>query len=270
MRLGDAGAEREHSLESKISYYVVYRGRSGRDARSGGFFECAMKARSGPPDFASDLAPIGARSAIVDSRFWSDGVTVASEQLSGAGPSAISSSASYQISAAIDECKAAAANPLRTGAWFLGGTGLWAKAVRKRRDEGLGSTRSSRALAGIILPPHSSEESPSMPHLAALQRASFPCEGRCGFPPGGIGAAQRISEWIGSGGSGAGASRISAGARDPARNDRHSNNARCRHDGIGAQGSGSAARGRVRAGGRTATHTAGQPALRQCCRPPPR
>jgi hypothetical protein len=35
VRLGDADAEREHSLESKSSYAVVYRGRTGRDARPG-------------------------------------------------------------------------------------------------------------------------------------------------------------------------------------------------------------------------------------------
>jgi uncharacterized protein len=46
--LGDAQAERDHQLESKISYPVVYRGRGGRDARSGGFFECTVKTRAGP------------------------------------------------------------------------------------------------------------------------------------------------------------------------------------------------------------------------------
>jgi uncharacterized protein len=46
--LGDTQAERDHQLESKISFPVVYRGRGGRDARSGGFFECTMKTRAGP------------------------------------------------------------------------------------------------------------------------------------------------------------------------------------------------------------------------------
>jgi DUF1680 family protein len=84
VRLGDADAEREHSLESKISYAVVYRGRTGRDARSGGFFECVMKARPG--------------ALILQSTYWGeerdrrftilvDGVNVAGEQLNGAGPS---------------------------------------------------------------------------------------------------------------------------------------------------------------------------------------
>ncbi len=84
VRLGDADAEREHSLESKISYAVVYRGRTGRDARSGGFFECSVNARPGP--------------LILQATYWGeerdrrftirvDGVAVASEQLSGAGPS---------------------------------------------------------------------------------------------------------------------------------------------------------------------------------------
>jgi uncharacterized protein len=46
--LGDANAEREHQLESKISYAVVYRGRTGRDARAGGFFACTLKTRPRP------------------------------------------------------------------------------------------------------------------------------------------------------------------------------------------------------------------------------
>ena len=84
VHLGDANAERDHALESKISYPVVYRGRAGRDARSGGFFECTMKARPGP--------------LILQAIYWGeerdrrftilvDGVALASEQLSGAGPS---------------------------------------------------------------------------------------------------------------------------------------------------------------------------------------
>jgi uncharacterized protein len=84
VRLGDADAERDHSLESKISSPVVYRGRAGRDARSGGFFECTMKARPGP--------------LILQATYWGeerdrrftilvDGITAAREQLSGAGPS---------------------------------------------------------------------------------------------------------------------------------------------------------------------------------------
>ncbi len=84
VRLGDADAEREHLLESKISYAVVYRGRAGRDARSGGFFECTVKARPGP--------------LILQATYWGeerdrrfkiliDGVVMAGEQLSGLGPS---------------------------------------------------------------------------------------------------------------------------------------------------------------------------------------
>jgi DUF1680 family protein len=84
MRLGDADAEREHSLESKISYAVVYRGRAGRDARSGGFFECTMKARGSPLTLQATYW-----GEERDRRFkiLVDGVIVASEQLSGAGPS---------------------------------------------------------------------------------------------------------------------------------------------------------------------------------------
>jgi hypothetical protein len=84
IRLGDENAEREHSLESKISYSVVYRGRAGRDARSGGFFECTMKARPGPLTLQATYW-----GEERDRRFkiLIDGTIVASEQLSGAGSS---------------------------------------------------------------------------------------------------------------------------------------------------------------------------------------
>lgn len=47
-RLGDETDEAAHGLTSKISYAVVYRGRKGRDARTGGFFEFTMKSGTGP------------------------------------------------------------------------------------------------------------------------------------------------------------------------------------------------------------------------------
>jgi len=84
VRLGDADAEREHSMESKISYPVVYRGRAGRDARSGGFFECTMKARPGPLTLQ---ATYWGEERDRRFRILVDGGVVASEQLSGAGPS---------------------------------------------------------------------------------------------------------------------------------------------------------------------------------------
>ena len=46
-RLGDGKDEAAHELTSKISYPVVYRGRKGRDARTGGFFEFTMKSGTG-------------------------------------------------------------------------------------------------------------------------------------------------------------------------------------------------------------------------------
>lgn len=84
VRLGDAEAERAHLLESKISYAVVYRGRPGRDARSGGFFECTVKSMPGP--------------LILQATYWGeerdrrftifvDGSILAGEQLDGSGPS---------------------------------------------------------------------------------------------------------------------------------------------------------------------------------------
>ncbi|HTD75571.1 MAG TPA: glycoside hydrolase family 127 protein [Steroidobacteraceae bacterium] len=84
VRLGDASAEREHSLESKISYPVVYRGRTGRDARTGGFFECTVKTRPGPLTLQATYW-----GEERDRRFTvlADGVALASEQLNGSGPS---------------------------------------------------------------------------------------------------------------------------------------------------------------------------------------
>ncbi|MET0534795.1 MAG: glycoside hydrolase family 127 protein [Steroidobacter sp.] len=48
MHLGEMQPERDHGLTSEISYPVVYRGRQGRDARTGGFFSFRMKTRPGP------------------------------------------------------------------------------------------------------------------------------------------------------------------------------------------------------------------------------
>ena len=48
MHLGEMQPERDHNLTSEISYPVVYRGRQGRDARTGGFFAFRMKTRPGP------------------------------------------------------------------------------------------------------------------------------------------------------------------------------------------------------------------------------
>jgi hypothetical protein len=83
VRLGDADAEREHQLESKMSYPVVYRGHPGRDARSGGFFECNVKTRPGPLTLKATYW-----GEERDRRFTVlvDGVVLASEQLNGAGP----------------------------------------------------------------------------------------------------------------------------------------------------------------------------------------
>ncbi len=47
MHLGEMQPERDHNLASDISYPVTYRGRNGRDARSGGYFEFTMQTRPG-------------------------------------------------------------------------------------------------------------------------------------------------------------------------------------------------------------------------------
>ncbi|WP_294197867.1 glycoside hydrolase family 127 protein [uncultured Sphingomonas sp.] len=48
MHLGEMQPERDHQLTSEISYPLVYRGRNGRDARTGGFFEFTMAVKPGP------------------------------------------------------------------------------------------------------------------------------------------------------------------------------------------------------------------------------
>jgi DUF1680 family protein len=48
MHLGEMQPERDHALTSEISYPVSYRGRNGRDARSGGYFEFTLTLKPGP------------------------------------------------------------------------------------------------------------------------------------------------------------------------------------------------------------------------------
>ncbi|MYN20446.1 glycoside hydrolase family 127 protein [Rugamonas sp. FT107W] len=48
MHLGEMQPERDHDLQSAISYPVAYRGRNGRDARTGGYFSFRMKCADGP------------------------------------------------------------------------------------------------------------------------------------------------------------------------------------------------------------------------------
>lgn len=48
MHLGEMQPERDHNLVSEISYPVTYRGRKGRDARAGGYFEFTLQTKPGP------------------------------------------------------------------------------------------------------------------------------------------------------------------------------------------------------------------------------
>lgn len=48
MHLGEMQPERDHELQADISYPVSYRGRNGRDARTGGYFSFRMKCADGP------------------------------------------------------------------------------------------------------------------------------------------------------------------------------------------------------------------------------
>ncbi len=83
MQLGETPSERDHQLESAISYPVVYRGRQGRDARSGGYFEFTFKARSGPLLLRATYWG-GERARDFDIRV--DGTTVAAQHLGNDRP----------------------------------------------------------------------------------------------------------------------------------------------------------------------------------------
>jgi hypothetical protein len=48
MHLGEMQPERDHQLASELSNVVIYRGRHGRDVRSGGYLEFTLRCRPGP------------------------------------------------------------------------------------------------------------------------------------------------------------------------------------------------------------------------------
>ncbi|UDF05255.1 glycoside hydrolase family 127 protein [Asticcacaulis sp. AND118] len=55
MHLGEMQPERDHGLESDVSWPGTYRGRNGRDARQGGFMQFTMKVRREPGQDAGPL-----------------------------------------------------------------------------------------------------------------------------------------------------------------------------------------------------------------------
>ena len=83
IHLGEMQAERDHHLDAKISNPVVYRGRNGRDARAGGFFEFSLATRAGALELQSTYWGEDR-----DRRFVIriDGVEIAREQLAGDHP----------------------------------------------------------------------------------------------------------------------------------------------------------------------------------------
>lgn len=81
--LGEEQAERDHDLKSAISYPVVYRGRHGRDARSGGYIEFTLRVRPGPLTLMATYWG-GERARDFDIRI--DGTTVATQHLGNDRP----------------------------------------------------------------------------------------------------------------------------------------------------------------------------------------
>jgi DUF1680 family protein len=83
VRLGEMQAERDHGLEAAISYPVVYRGRNGRDARSGGFFQVRVRLRAGPAALRATYWGEERNRAF---RILVDGVAIAHQTLDGDHP----------------------------------------------------------------------------------------------------------------------------------------------------------------------------------------
>jgi len=78
VHLGEMQPEHDHGLTSETSYPVSYRGRNGRDARTGGFFAFTMKTRPGPLILSATYWG-GERHSEFD--ILVDGVKVATQQL---------------------------------------------------------------------------------------------------------------------------------------------------------------------------------------------
>jgi len=83
MHLGEMQPERDHGLESDMSFPVTYRGRNGRDARTGGFFSFKMK--SGPGQLALQATYWGEETRR-NFTISVDGQRVAHVQLNGRQP----------------------------------------------------------------------------------------------------------------------------------------------------------------------------------------
>lgn len=83
VRLGDETDENAHGLASRISYPASYRRRTGRDARSEGYFEFRMKAGEGP---LALQATYWGEERDKKFRILVDGREIAREELTGAKP----------------------------------------------------------------------------------------------------------------------------------------------------------------------------------------
>jgi DUF1680 family protein len=81
--LGDPQAERDHELDAKLSNAVVYRGRNGRDARAGGYFQFSAATAGAPLALqASYWGEERERRFVIKV----DGIIIAREQLNGEHP----------------------------------------------------------------------------------------------------------------------------------------------------------------------------------------
>jgi uncharacterized protein len=83
IRLGETQSESAHQLQSKQSYAVTYRGKPGRDARSGGFIEFTMKTQPGALALRATYWGDERRRSF---QILVDGQRIASQQLDGQHP----------------------------------------------------------------------------------------------------------------------------------------------------------------------------------------
>lgn len=83
MHLGEMQPERDHDLKSENSWPAAYRGRNGRDARSGGYFAFTMKVKPGPLVLQASYWG-SERSRLFD--ILVDGVKIATQKLNEDAP----------------------------------------------------------------------------------------------------------------------------------------------------------------------------------------
>ena len=125
--LGDVASERAHELSSHASYPVVYRGRTGRDVRGGGFMQFALRTAPGP--LSLELTYWGEER---DRRFkiFVDRQLIAEQRLSGAHPGKFFT-CDYQIAPQMTQMRATITVRIEPFARMRAGPIFGARLVRR-------------------------------------------------------------------------------------------------------------------------------------------